>query len=61
MNCIHENEVNKISEMNLLNNIVSPSKHNTNINSHYSHILHEYLNTQKVGENFGNFRILFDS
>ena len=34
MNCIHDNKVNKISECNLLHDIINPSKHTKNINSH---------------------------
>ena len=48
MNCIHENKVNKISEYSLLHDIINPSKRIKNINSHYSHILPGYMNTQKV-------------
>ena len=47
MNCIHENKVNKISEWNLLLDILNPSKLNKNINSHYSRIIHGCMNTRK--------------
>ena len=61
MNCIHENKVNKISEYSLLHDIINPSKRIKNINSHYSHILPGYMNTQKVIAEFKNFRISLDS
>ena len=47
MNRIHDNEVNNITEFNLLHDIINNSKHNKNINSHYSPILHRCMNTRK--------------
>ena len=47
MNFIHDNEVNKISEYNLLHDILNPPKRNTNMNIHYSPILHGCMNAQK--------------
>ena len=35
MNHIHDNKVNKISELNLLHDILNISKRTKNINSHY--------------------------
>ena len=45
MNCMHENEVNKIPECNLLHDIINTSKHTKNLNSHYYTILHGCMNT----------------
>ena len=58
---IHDNEVNNIDEFNLLHDIINPPKCAKNINSHYSPILHECMNTRKVREKFKNFRIILDS
>ena len=49
---IHDKEVNKISEFNLLNGIINPTKCNKNINSHYSTILHVCINNRKGIEKF---------
>ena len=51
MNCIHNNDVNKISECNLLHDILNPSKRTKNINNNYSPILHVCMNTRKGREN----------
>ena len=61
MTCIHENKVNKISEINLLHDILNPYKHTKSSNIHYSPILHGCMNTQKGRLEFKNFRILFHS
>ena len=61
MTCTRENEVNKISECNLLHDILNPSKRTKNLNSHYSTILHGCINTQKVRAKFKNFCILLES
>ena len=42
-----DNEVNNITEFNLLHDIINYSKHNENINSQYSPILHGCMNTRK--------------
>ena len=55
MNCIHENEVNKTSEWNLLHGILNPSKITKNRNSHYYPIIYGFMNTRKVTEIFKNF------
>ena len=55
MTCIHEDEVNKISECNLLHDILNPSKRTKSISSHYSPILHRCMNTKKGREKFKNF------
>ena len=61
MNCMHENEVNKIPECNLLHDIINTSKHTKNLRSHYYPVLHGWTKTQKSIEKYKNFRILFDS
>ena len=61
MNCIHENEVNKITECNLIHDIINPYKRTIILNSHQSPIIHGYMNTQKGREKFKNFHILLDS
>ena len=47
MNRIHENKVNNIDECNLLHDTLKTSKRTKNINSHYSPILHVFMNTCK--------------
>ena len=47
MNCIHDNEVNNISEFNILHGILNPYKRTKNINIYYSTILHGCMNTKK--------------
>ena len=37
---IHDKEVNKIAEQNLLHDTINPTKRATNLRSHYSPILH---------------------
>ena len=58
---IHDKEVNKTAEYNLLHHIINPPKRAKNINSHYSSILHGCMNTRKGRAKFKNFRILMDS
>ena len=54
MNFIHDNEVNKIDEFNLLNYILNPYKHTKDINIHYYTILHGCINTNKGISKFNN-------
>ena len=61
MTRIHDNEVNNISECNLLHDILNPNKSNKNINIHYSPILHGCINTRKVKVKSKRFLILLDS
>ena len=42
---IHDNEVNKIAEFNLLHDILNPSTRTKYINIHYSPVLHGCMNT----------------
>ena len=61
MTCIHDKKVNKLSECNLLHDIINSFKRTKNINSHYYLILHGCINTQKGRARFDNFRILLYS
>ena len=47
MTCIHGNKVNKISECNLIYDVLNPSKHTKNLNRHYYPILRGCMNTRK--------------
>ena len=47
MTCKHDNKVNNIAECNLLHDILDPPKHKKKLNSLYSPILHEWMNTRK--------------
>ena len=46
MTRIHNNEVNNITERNLLHDIINPPKRTKNLNSHYSPILHGCMNNR---------------
>ena len=61
MTRIHDNEVNNIAEYNLLHDIINPCHFTKHLNSHYSPIIHECINTRKSKAKFRQFRILFDS
>ena len=61
MNYIHNNEVNKLAECNLLHDMLNPSKCTKNKNSHYSPIIHGCMNTHKGRAKFKNVWILLDS
>ena len=61
MNHIHENEVNNISECNLLHGVLDPSKLTKNINIYHSPILRVCMNTCRGKAKFKNFRILLVS
>ena len=50
MKCVHYNEVNKISECNLLHYILNPPKITKQLNSHYYYILHGCMNTKKANQ-----------
>ena len=58
MTRIHDKEVNKISEYNLLHDIINPPKRTKKLNNHYSPILHGCMNTRKVKDKFKDFLIL---
>ena len=60
MTRIHNNEVNNISEFNLLHNIINPPKRTKKLNSHYSPILHVCMNIRKGKAKFKNFHIILD-
>ena len=61
MTRIHTNEVNNISECYLLHDIINPPERSKTLNSHYSPILHGWMNTIKGKAKFKNFCILLDS
>ena len=44
MNCIHKNKLNKRAEINLLRDIINPSKLTKQLNTHYSPIIHGCMN-----------------
>ena len=58
---IHDNEVNKISECNLMHDIINSPKRTKFLNIHYSNIIHGCMNTRKVSAVFKTFWILLDS
>ena len=47
IHCIHDSKVINIDKLNLLHEILNPSKCTKNINIHYSHILHGCMNTHR--------------
>ena len=55
------NKIDKEIESNLLNGILRPAKRAKIINSHYSPILHECMNTRNGRVNFNNFRFVLNS
>ena len=61
MTHIPDDEVNKIAECILLNNIINRPKLAKFLNRHYSPILHECMNTICGKAKFNNFLILLDS
>ena len=52
---IHDNEVNKISECNLMHDIINSPKRTKFLNIHYSNIIHGCMNTRKVSAVFKTF------
>ena len=58
---IHEKEVNKISECNVLHDIINSPKRAKILNNHYSPIIHECMNTIIGKAKFKNFQILLGS
>ena len=58
---IHENKVNKIAELDLLHDLLNPSKRTKILNIHYYPILHRCMNTRKGREKFKYFRVILDS
>ena len=55
MTHIHDREVNKISEWNLLHDIINPTKCTKNLNIHYYPILYVCINTRNGRAIFKNF------
>ena len=58
---IHDKEVNKISECNLLHDIINPTKCAKILHSHYSPIVHGRMNTRNGRAKFNNPITLLDS
>ena len=58
---IHDKEVNKIVECNLLRDIINPPKRTKNLKYNYSPILHGCMNTRHGEEKLKNYRTLLDS
>ena len=61
MTRIHNKELNKLSEYDLLHDMINPPKLAKNLDIHYSTILHVCMKTIKVKVKFKNFRILLGS
>ena len=61
INLLHNKDVNNIAKYILLHGILNSSKRTKNINSHYSPLLHGFMNTRKGKAKFKKFRILLDS
>ena len=61
MENIHNNDINNISEFNLLHDILNNSKRTRNTNSKYYPILHVCMNTCRGMTNNRYFPILLDS
>ena len=61
MTRIHDKEVNKIAECNLLHDIPNHPKRTKTLNIHYSPILPGFTNTRKCIAKFNNFQIILDS
>ena len=57
---IHEKELNKIAECNLLHDIINSPKLTNFLNIHYSPILHACMNNRKGKAKFKNVRILLE-
>ena len=58
---IHDNEVNKTAECNLLHDIINPPKRTKYLNSHNSTTLRGCINTRHGRAKFTNFWIILDS
>ena len=61
MTLIHDKNVNKIAEWNLLHDIIYPTKRANILNRYYSPIINLCMHTQKGRAKFHNFLILLDS
>ena len=55
MTCIHDDEVNKLAECNLLHDIINPPKLTKIFKIHCSPILHGYINTRRGRESLRTF------
>ena len=61
MTRIHDKKLNKVSECNVLHDMINPPKRANNLNSHYYPIIHGFMNTRKSIVIFKDFLILLDS
>ena len=61
MTHIQNNKVKNIAELNLLHDIINPTKGAKKLNSHYYPILHGCINNRNGKAKFKNFHILLDS
>ena len=55
MTCIHNKEVNKMAECNLLHGIINPPKYTKILNGHYSPIINRCMNNIRGKSRFKNF------
>ena len=53
-------KVDKLSECNLLHNIINTPKHTKSLNTHSSNIIQGWMNTKMGKEKFKNFQIILD-
>ena len=58
---IHDKEVNKISEFNLIHDMINPPKCAKILNIYYHPIIHIFMNTRKGRAKFKNFQTILDS
>ena len=58
MTRMNDNEINNISECNLLHDIINPPKRTKKLNSRYYPILNGYMHTRKGKANFKSFQVL---
>ena len=58
---MHDKEVNKIAESNLLHDIIKYFKRTKILYIHYSDILHGFMNNRKFTAKFKSFQILLES
>ena len=58
---MHNDKVNKISEFNLLHDIINPPKHNRNLHRHYYPIGYGCIHTREGREKLKNSRVILDS
>ena len=47
MTRIHDKQINKIAELNLLHDMINPPKYTKNLNNHYSTIINVCMNNRR--------------